>query len=336
MASLKESPEDATQPTANRKACDACRRQKTRCFPDPGGDSPDCQRCIRSSRACVFSAQQRRKQRKRVDTRIGALEAELKALKSLLQSSQATGSHQSTESPELGKKSLPDSDWCSENSKRLESQDTSLSSAANPRKVDAFSSDFVGRGLVPMAAATALFWSYVHELAPYYPVVIFDPALSATDLRRTKPVLFLAVITAAASKIDTDIYALLSKEIMQTLATRVFINGEKSLELVQASIVTSIWYDIPEGAGNLKFYQHIHMAATMAMDLGIGSKVNSNVPLSTLFLASVSNGKPTPPKGSPVLSSADASEIECRRTILGCFILCSGCVLPYSIHKSSC
>jgi hypothetical protein len=36
-------------------------------------------------------------------------------------------------------------------------------------------------------------------------------------------------------------------------------------------IVTAVWYFPPGKFAQMKFYEYIHMAATMAMDIGIGT-----------------------------------------------------------------
>ena len=64
------------------RACDHCRSLKVRCFVD--NESVSCQRCAKSGHTCIITAPQKRKQRKRTDTRIADLEKEVRAMQALL------------------------------------------------------------------------------------------------------------------------------------------------------------------------------------------------------------------------------------------------------------
>lgn len=124
-----------------------------------------------------------------------------------------------------------------------------------------------------------LFESYKYDLVQHYPAVIFPDTATADEVRKSKPVLFQAVVTSASCQLDPIIYRELFKEMTKIYAEKIFINGEKSLELIQSLMLTSIWYCPPDescGRTNLHFYQYIHMAATMALDLGIGLIVDKS------------------------------------------------------------
>jgi hypothetical protein len=136
--------------------------------------------------------------------------------------------------------------------------------------------DVVERNLLSMAKATELFECYVNELVQHYPVVTFPSGTTASDIRNSKPVLFLAVITAASCKSDPVLYQNLFDEIIHIFADRIFLHGEKSLELIQSMIVTAVWYNPLEAdCAGCKFYQYIHMAATMALEIGLDSKTGT-------------------------------------------------------------
>jgi hypothetical protein len=85
------------------------------------------------------------------------------------------------------------------------------------------------------------------------------------------------VVTAASCQLDLMLFRELFQKVTKIYAEKIFIKGEKSLELIQSLILSSVWYCPPEescGRMNLHFYQYIHMAATMALDLGIGLVVD--------------------------------------------------------------
>jgi hypothetical protein len=119
--------------------------------------------------------------------------------------------------------------------------------------------DVVEREILTMEEAEKLFQSYNNDLIQYYPTVVFPPEVSAADVRRTKPTLFLAVISAAAAKVDPHLYSILNTEVLSAYAHRTVVKGEKSLELIQAMIITTVWYYPPGKFAQLKFYEYIHM-----------------------------------------------------------------------------
>ena len=183
--------------------------------------------------------------------------------------------------------------------------------------------DVIDRGLLSLASATQLFDTYVNHLVPHYPLVVFPEGYTAQELRHSRPTLFLAVIAAASGKSDPELSTLLNTEVLQAYATRMFINSEKSLELVQALTITSVWYSPPNDFRTLKFYEYIHMAATMALDIGLGTKPD------VLQGEHYASRNPTSPElGYTTLSSTstepDAARIEDMRTFLACYLMCAG------------
>ncbi|KAI9830525.1 MAG: hypothetical protein M1819_005483 [Sarea resinae] len=134
--------------------------------------------------------------------------------------------------------------------------------------------DVVDRKLIEPEMATNLFDRYVNELAPHLPVVVFPAGTTAADIRKTKPTLFLATISAASGILPAEIQRALSKEIIREFAERIMVQGEKTLELIQALQVSTLWYWPPEHYEELKFYQLVHIAAVMALEVGICKRSN--------------------------------------------------------------
>ncbi|KAL6808344.1 hypothetical protein J3E69DRAFT_351842 [Trichoderma sp. SZMC 28015] len=164
--------------------------------------------------------------------------------------------------------------------------------------------DIVDRGLITMEHATGLFNKYKEHMVRHLPAVVFPHSATVMELRKTKPTLFLAIMAAATGE-NHSLQRVLQKELMQLFAEKVIVTGEKNLELVQAIHVAVIWYWPPEHFEELKFYQLIHIAAVMAIDIGLGRKGGSR------------RGPPPFRRNPP----PDSSSIECRRTWLTCFFL---------------
>ena len=241
-----------------------------RCLPNPDGPSKTCQRCMRTDRQCIFTAPQKRKQRKRTDTRVAELEREVQAMRALFD-----------RKPDIIEEEP--ADFEEQPSKPNASRSTATTSAVSSEFIGSGSSpgsksphddhtprdwsppafsphtDVVEREILTMEEANQLFQSYNNDLTQYYPTVVFPPEVSAADLRRTKPTLFLAVISAAAAKVDPHLYSILNTEVLSAYAHRTVVKSEKSLELIQAMIITTVWFLPPGKYAQLKFYEYIHM-----------------------------------------------------------------------------
>ena len=195
---------------------------------------------------------------------------------------------------------------------KSEAGDQDLESSREAEVVTYGEADVVGRGIVHAETAHGLFRHYTDHMAPHMPIVVFSPDVSPDVIRRTSPVLFLAILSVASGQDYPDLQATLTKAIMRILADRVFVHGEKSLELVQALQVVTIWY-WPEPNGDSKYYQFIHMTAVMAIDLGMHRRQPVLIVRKEQILGL--------PKPKSYLS--DPCTTECRRAWLGCYLLCS-------------
>ncbi len=174
--------------------------------------------------------------------------------------------------------------------------------------------DVIDRGLLTADMASKMFESYVDKMAPHMPAVVFPPGTTAAEIRKTKPTLFLAILSAASGSNYPDLQRTLTKEVMGIYAERIICNGEKTLELIQAIHISTLWYWPPEHFEELKFYQLIHIAAVMAIDIGLGKKTKSAKGKSGAGLWRDHAWRRTP--------YPDSESIEARRTWLACYFLC--------------
>ncbi|KAH0543555.1 hypothetical protein FGG08_002116 [Glutinoglossum americanum] len=136
--------------------------------------------------------------------------------------------------------------------------------------------DVIDRRILSSELAASIFDHYIKNMTPHFPAVVFPSGTTAAEIRRTKPTLFLAILSVGSYVIgNPDIQRSLMKEIMRVYAERIICNGEKTLELIQSLNVSTLWYWPPEHFEELKFYQLIHIAALMAIDVGMGRRVKS-------------------------------------------------------------
>jgi hypothetical protein len=182
------------------------------------------------------------------------------------------------------------------------------------------SEDFVKRinALIPPETAAAIFDRYVNDYAPHLPVVVFPPGTTAAQVWKTKPVVYVCILAAAsAGKVRTEIIDELNQEAIGAIADCTIRNGAKSLELIQAMQVQCLWYKPPEKAAQTNFYQIIHMAAVMGLDIGLNKRFNA---------AKARRGFGGPhahcAPGTQNLPQ-DSGTIEARRAWLGCYYLCA-------------
>ncbi|KAG5289861.1 C6 transcription factor [Histoplasma ohiense] len=174
--------------------------------------------------------------------------------------------------------------------------------------------DVIDRGVVDTEMALKCFNRYVNEMSPLLPFIVFPPETTMAQVRRTKPILLLAILAVSVGIFNPELQVTLLNEVFRLFADHVIVRGSKSLELVQAIVVSIIWYRPPEHYEEMKFYQLIHIATTMAMDLGMNRRTKSTAKSKSMGMWRELMGKKT------VMVEPDAPET--RRAWLGCYFMC--------------
>ena len=189
------------------------------------------------------------------------------------------------------------------------------SSARNSRP------DMIERGLITTERAAELFLRYKNNMLRHLPAVVFPPSTSVMELRRSKPYLFLAIMAASSSE-SPALQRTLQQELLEMFAEKIVVVGEKNMELVQALQVAVIWYWPPEHFEELKFYQLVHMAAVMALDIGLGKKSGARRGMQGF------SWREHPFRRHP---QPDPTSLECRRAWLTCHFLSANTAM--SLHR---
>lgn len=181
--------------------------------------------------------------------------------------------------------------------------------------------EFVNRinSLISPDMASTIFNRYTTKLAPHLPAVVFPPGTTAEQVFKEKPILYVCILSSAShGTLHPDISRQITREAVGAIADCVVRNGAKSLELIQAMQVTALWYKPPERAEQTNFYQIIHMAAVMALDIGLGKRFN---PAKAKRGFGGPNAKYAPGPGKVLPQDSDT--LEARRAWLGCYYLCA-------------
>lgn len=278
-------------------ACDTCHALKVRCVIDDRVRDPTCSRCARLGRQCAFTARQRKKQKRRTDTRVTQLEKELAEIRSRL----SDGVHSPTTAP---------------TSEQAPQQERENASSTQPDQFECLplglsqnrsQNRFLDDGSISPEYAEYLMHVYISECCPLYPAVQIDPTVSLELLKTSRPYLLRAVLAAAALKCDPDLALHLQSENNQTYANVFITDMPKTLDLVQAILVSVLWCCPPKNSlNNRKFYELSNLAISIALEIGLDSKHG----------------------GSPGGAGKDVpgANLERERTFLGCYILSLGFV----------
>ncbi|KAL1297954.1 hypothetical protein AAFC00_006464 [Neodothiora populina] len=164
-----------------------------------------------------------------------------------------------------------------------------------------------------------LFDHFIANMLPPLPAIAFPAGTTADQLLQSKPFLLLAVLTVSCSCtliVSAELKSRLYDELFGALAEAVMLKAHKSLEVLQALLVTCIWQKPAEKPPSANFYVMIHIAAVMALDLGLGKKFNP---------AKAKRGFGGPgsdlPPGPAQLALVDSDSIEARRAWLVCYYL---------------
>lgn len=331
------SPVDLKRP----RACEPCRQLKVRCDPDTAHPDGSCKRCAKARRTCIVTAPTRKRQKK-TDSRVAELERKIDALTATLQQSHSGVFGVLPQQQETARRE--DHRWLREDSNpagtkrshdatevmqypRERSTPTEqihkppttkwrgpyAGETAPPKTHGNEVADVIDRGIVDFASASAAFDRYVNRMAGEMPMVVFPPGTTMSDVRRQKPALFLAITAIAIGPFNKDAQLTVLSEAYQMVADRVVVKGEKSLELVQALLVLTIWYLPPDNLEELKFYQLIHLAVVLAMDIGLNRRAGGDlkpfVRIRELLIKEPAGG------------ATDLNGPEARRTWVGCYFL---------------
>ena len=101
-----------------------------------------------------------------------------------------------------------------------------------------------------------------------WPFVIVPEAVGSPPLSKTKPFVLLAIFVVT-SAFDIDFQRASFQLFRQTLATKVIVNGERSLELLQGLLIVLAFHHHYLRRDTQQIYQWLQLAIGMVIELGL-------------------------------------------------------------------
>jgi hypothetical protein len=271
------------------RACEECHRLKIKC--DVSTISRDaCERCSRNDLECVPAAPRLQRDR------INQLEAQVQELKLALsdQSSNTTPSRSPGHFPE--------------------DQDQSILSNLDTR--------------ITLSKQQDLLYFFRHQVSAVWPVV--RVTMDLDQIRAKSPILLLSILVFSCTHnmqgTELEVHDNLIRETMRTLGNEVIGRGQRSLELVQALLLSAFWSKSTRKGSQASCYQIVQLAVDMAIDLGIAGLA----------------WQPSP--AAYFCRLEDATSVEARRTWLACYVAHSTSsvdmrrpnTVPWDSHHQEC
>lgn len=171
----------------------------------------------------------------------------------------------------------------------------------------------IDRGLITTDIAYKIFDDFIENMVPLMPIVAIPPGTTGLNVHKSTPILFLAILSAGSSINYPHLQKPLTNEVMSIYAERIICNGEKSLELIQAIQISTLWFWLPDYFEEIRFYQLTHLGLVMAIDMGLGQKMEfPRRRPNSLFNDTF----------HPRFVPTDPESLEARRAWLSCYWLC--------------
>lgn len=319
-----------------KHACERCRKAKTRCLTDTLEQFGKCRKCHALGVECEWKAISTTRRRKRTDARVTDLERQIQSLENALGGLRSgfnepnivdsvyEGVHNSPgdRSVASGHKGthegIPSTDPAKDvtDSSISASRDTCASPKYTSEQHTAPQLTSSNSILTVMPALqnltqqrrAELFDDFRNSLLPQYPVITMSEEDSFELMEQSYPLLTAAIVTAASSISEPQAFQILHANMLQHLCQKVLIEGSRSMEILQATLISAAWFCPPDALERLNFYQWTHVAGTMALELGLGGK--------TLWSA---NRRAV----TALINDASPTNLQSFRTMFGVYLTCS-------------
>jgi hypothetical protein len=200
-----------------------------------------------------------RRRKRKTTERVADLEKKIEHLTTLLS---ATESNSNNPTPKSGAGSVPTARGSGSESDP--SSETLIDRALN-------------RGLLDWQTVCTAFDRYKYQMCQFFPFVVFPPETDPAMVKEQQPLLFFAIVNAATASIHSPSKSELADMLAKDLALRIMYKGERTLEIIQTLLVHVSFYARPRHTRELNFNQMVHIASTMALDVGLGRRSHKSL-----------------------------------------------------------
>ena len=274
------------------RACESCRHLKVRCEPSSDHQTDACRRCSKTKRPCIVAKSDPTPEAEENGSRVERLEKKIDALTQALNASLSTPQVAVPSPTYLGLQGMPRGGTTSDaeasrvqfsnetwNGDRpgdgpniMETESSHASSRGFYRQSGNLQrpADVVDRGIVDWQTSERAFFRFTDCLLPSMPIIVFSRGTKPGDVRQFQPTLFLVILLIAIGPLKPEAQSPLLREVHHVFAEKVIIQTERSLELFQALLLYCLWYVPPSEWRSVKISQFLHVAISMALDMGIG------------------------------------------------------------------
>ncbi|KAI9836986.1 MAG: hypothetical protein M1819_000635 [Sarea resinae] len=290
------------------RACTECKEKKIRCLPNnktPGV----CQRCARFGKECTVPEIREQPHRRKLLNRVGQLEKNMDGIVAMLAdqrspAAMAEGDHLTPTPASTSSVTTSPSATTLSNDLRRDVIDTGL---VTIEQAETFVRDFRGMSI-------------------HFPYVLISPHTSLSDLRNESPVLLQAIF-ATTSWRNRSLQIALERNFLRDLSTRLLMEGQKSLDLLQGLLVYVAWYHFHISPSMQQCYRLTALAVAIAVDLGLNRRPRKSEKQKMCIESHALFAQGLTPAGP------DFWNREARRAFIGCYALSSSYSL--TLRKTS-
>ncbi|KAK0386169.1 hypothetical protein NLU13_6006 [Sarocladium strictum] len=314
------------------RSCTNCSRAKCKCILRPDGNT--CERCHRLRKDCQpMVSSRKRTVKKSSSSRTAQLEEKLDDLVSILRASQnqpASQTDANAQPDRMNQTPTPSAD-SRQYPSRLDSLATAATSSTtvspayrlpaiqynmelskpNDRPQDLYWQE-------PSPAEAAVRLDKFRRWLPYFGFMHLPPEVKAEDLKREKPVLYSVIMDITSMSVPEQ--HAMSESIRRDILKRMFIDTERSMDLLLALITHLTWAHFNTGAAVKPFIiPYSQLASALIFDLGL----NKSVKEEQHFTACFKVYGPGPGKPGSFRPTSRPRTMEERRAMLGFWFLSS-------------
>ncbi|KAJ5203463.1 hypothetical protein N7449_005542 [Penicillium cf. viridicatum] len=192
--------------TRHPKACLTCAKAKVRCFPETDGP---CKRCRRLGKECgaqLPGTHRREKKSAANGSDVAVLEAKLDRMVAMLAASEQNARER-------------------------------LGSGPATRSLSTFEHNTAA---LDEAEGQLLMKVYFEKMFPLFPFIMIPPSVTAEELRREKPFLYLNIFMIACQNAPRQ--REIVDAVQEYVAEHIVIRGERSLDILQGLLLNVAWF----------------------------------------------------------------------------------------------